>query len=208
MEYMLIGLLLANPIAFFLILIGLLLSISFHEAAHCYVTDKLGDPTPRIKGRLTLDPRAHLDPLGTLLIILTGFGWGKAAPYDPYNLKSPVRDTAIIAAAGPLTNIIIALLLALLTRLIGSSLIAVFAEFLIYINLALALFNLLPVYPLDGGKIMRAILPRESSFEYEAVMERYGQFILLFMILPIFNGQSAVAQLLGPIINFLSNLLI
>ena len=203
-----LGLLFSSPLTFFLILIGLLLSISLHEAAHCYVTDKLGDPTPRVMGRLTLNPKAHLDPLGTLLIILTGFGWGKAAPYDPYNLKSPVRDTAIIAAAGPLTNIIIALLLALLMRLIGSSLLAVFAEFLIYINLALALFNLLPVYPLDGGKIMKAILPRESSFEYEVAMERYGQFILLFLILPIFNGQSAVMQLLGPILNYLTRLLI
>jgi len=203
-----LGLLLSNPLAFFLILIGLLLSISLHEAAHCYVTDKLGDPTPRVMGRLTLDPRAHLDPLGTLLIILTGFGWGKAAPYDPYNLKSPVRDTAIIAVAGPLTNILIALLLALLTRLIGNNLIAVFAEFLIYINIALALFNLLPVFPLDGGKIMRAILPRESSLEYEVTMERYGLMILLFLILPIFNGQSAVTQLLGPILNLLGNLLI
>lgn len=203
-----LGLLFSSPLAFFLILIGLLLSISFHEAAHCFVTDKLGDPTPRVMGRLTLDPRAHLDPLGTLLIVLTGFGWGKAAPYDPYNLKSPVRDTAIIAAAGPLTNILIAILLALLTRLLGGNLIAVFAEFLIHINLALALFNLLPVYPLDGGKIMRAILPRESSLEYEATMERYGQFILLFLILPIFNGQSAVVNLLGPVLNLLTNLLI
>ncbi len=203
-----LGLLFTSPLAFLLILIGLLLSISLHETAHCYVTDKLGDPTPRVMGRLTLDPRAHLDPLGTILIILTGFGWGKAAPYDPYNLKSPVRDTAIIAAAGPLTNLLIAILLASISRLIGGDLFAVFAEFLIYINLALALFNLLPVFPLDGGKIMRAILPRESSLEYEATMERYGQFILLFLILPIFNGQSAVTQLLGPIINLLTNLLI
>ena len=86
-----------------------------------------------------------MDPLGTILIILTGFGWGKAAPYDPYNLKSPVRDTAIIAVAGPLTNILIAVLLAVISRLLGGNLIAIFAEFLIYINLALALFNLLPV---------------------------------------------------------------
>jgi Zn-dependent protease len=203
-----LALLFTSPLAFLLILIGLLLSISLHEAAHCYVTDKLGDPTPRVMGRLTLDPRAHLDPLGTVLIVLTGFGWGKAAPYDPYNLKSPVRDTAIIAAAGPLTNILLAVLLAIVSRLIGCELVGLFAKFLISINFSLALFNLLPVFPLDGGKIMRAILPRESSLEYEATMERYGQFILLFLILPIFNGQSAVVQLLGPIRNLLTNLLI
>lgn len=203
-----LGLLFSSPLAFFLILIGLLLSISLHEAAHCYVTDGLGDPTPRLKGRLTLDPRAHLDPLGTILIILTGFGWGKAAPYDPYNLKSPVRDTAIIALAGPLTNLIIAVLLSFLSRMFASDFFSLFAGVLIQINLSLALFNLLPVYPLDGGKIMRAILPVESSLEYEAIMERYGQFILLFLILPVFNGQSAVVQLLSPIINLLSNWLI
>ncbi len=203
-----LGLLFSSPLAFFLILIGLLLSISLHEAAHCYVTDGLGDPTPRLKGRLTLDPRAHLDPLGTLLIILTGFGWGKAAPYDPYNLKSPVRDTAIIALAGPLTNLLIAIVLSVLSRIFASDFFSLFAGVLIQINLSLALFNLLPVYPLDGGKIMRAVLPVESSLEYEAVMERYGQYILLFLVLPIFNGQSAVVQLLSPIINLLASWLI
>ena len=203
-----LGLLFSSPLAFFLILIGLLLSISLHEAAHCYVTDGLGDPTPRLKGRLTLDPRAHLDPLGTILIILTGFGWGKAAPYDPYNLKSPVRDTAIIAIAGPLTNLLIALVLSVLSKMFASDFFSLFAGVLIQINLSLALFNLLPVYPLDGGKIMRAVLPVESSLEYEAIMERYGQFILLFLILPIFNGQSAAVQLLSPIINLLSSWLI
>ena len=203
-----LGLLFSSPLAFFLILIGLLLSISLHEAAHCYVTDGLGDPTPRLKGRLTLDPRAHLDPLGTILIILTGFGWGKAAPYDPYNLKSPVRDTAIIALAGPLTNLLIALVLSVLSRIFASDFFSLFAGVLIQINLSLALFNLLPIYPLDGGKIMRAVLPVESSLEYEAVMERYGQYILLFLVLPIFNGQSAVVQLLSPIINLLANWLI
>lgn len=203
-----LGLLFSSPLAFFLILIGLLLSISLHEAAHCYVTDGLGDPTPRLKGRLTLDPRAHLDPLGTILIILTGFGWGKAAPYDPYNLKSPVRDTAIIAIAGPLTNLLIAVVLSVLSKMFASDFFSLFAGVLIQINLSLALFNLLPVYPLDGGKIMRAVLPVESSLEYEAIMERYGQFILLFLILPIFNGQSAAVQLLSPIINLLSSWLI
>ena len=203
-----LGLLFSSPLAFFLILIGLLLSISLHEAAHCYVTDGLGDPTPRLKGRLTLDPRAHLDPLGTILIILTGFGWGKAAPYDPYNLKSPVRDTAIIAIAGPLTNLLIALVLSVLSKMFASDFFSLFAGVLIQINLSLALFNLLPVYPLDGGKIMRAVLPVESSLEYEAIMERYGQYILLFLVLPIFNGQSAVVQLLSPVINLLASWLI
>ena len=198
-------LLFSSPIAFLLALAGLLLSISLHETAHCFVTDKLGDPTPRVRGRLTLDPRAHLDPLGVLLIVLTGFGWGKAAPYDPYNLKSPVRDTALIAIAGPLTNILIAVIISLLSSAFpGSMIFALFAQYLIYVNLALAIFNLIPVYPLDGGKVMRAILPKMASIEYEDVMERYGNAILLFLILPIMNGQSAISQLISPVINLLA----
>lgn len=203
-----LSLLFSSPLAFLLAAAGLLLSISLHEYAHCLVTDKLGDPTPRVRGRLTLDPRAHLDPLGTILIILTGFGWGKAAPYDPYNLKSPIRDTALIAVAGPTTNLLIAALISILSRFVGSNVFYLFAQYLIIVNLALAIFNLLPVYPLDGGKIMRALLPKMASIEYESVMERYGNAILLFLILPILNGQSAVSQLVGPVVNFLANLLI
>lgn len=203
-----LSLLFVSPIAFLLAAAGLLLSISLHEYAHCLITDKLGDPTPRVRGRLTLDPRAHLDPLGTILIILTGFGWGKAAPYDPYNLKSPVRDTALIAAAGPATNLLIAVLISILNHFIGGQMFQLFAQYLIIVNLALAMFNLLPVYPLDGGKIMRAILPKMASIEYEQVMESYGNAILLFLILPILNGQSAVSQLVGPAVNFLASWLI
>ncbi len=199
-----LSLLAANPIAFIVFLVSLLLSISIHEFTHCYVTDKLGDPTPRIKGRLTLNPLAHLDPVGTLAIILTGFGWGKAAPYDPYNLKEPVRDAALIAGAGPMSNLLIATLLSILIKFgVGGQFIALIAPQLIFINLALALFNLIPVYPLDGGKIMRALLPHQASLEYEEIMERYGTMILIMMIFPWVGGQSAVSALLSPIIDVL-----
>ncbi len=199
---MLFQLLLQNPLAFVLLMAGLVISIGIHEFAHCLVTDRLGDPTPRIKGRLTLNPFKHLDPLGTLAIIFAGFGWGKAAPYDPYNLKEPVRDVALIAAAGPLSNLILAGLISVLLQLgFGGGLFALFAVPLIVINIALAVFNLLPIYPLDGGKIMRALLPHQASLEYEEVMEKYGIFILIALIMPWAGGQSAVSALLRPIMD-------
>jgi Zn-dependent protease len=197
-----ISLLFSSPQAFVVIFGGLLLSITIHEFAHCWVADKLGDPTPRSKGRLTLDPRAHLDPLGTIMILFTRFGWGKPAPFDPYNLKNPVRDTALIAAAGPLTNITAALLLSLLLNLglfpmlwLQVSIFQIMA-----INIMLAIFNLVPVYPLDGSKILAAVLPRQTAIEYEQTMIRYGTLILLLLILP-FGGVSPVSRLLSPVIN-------
>ncbi len=197
-----LDLLFASPLAFLIFMVGLVLSIGIHEFAHCFVTDRLGDPTPRIKGRLTLNPLAHLDPVGTIAIVLTGFGWGKPAPYDPYNLKEPVRDAALIAAAGPASNILIATVLSILIKLgVGGEFLVLFSMQLIFINVALALFNLLPIHPLDGGKIMRALLPHQASLEYEEVMDRYGMMILIMLILPWAGGRSAVSALLGPVID-------
>ena len=197
-----------SPILFFLIIIGLLLAITIHEFSHALAADLLGDPNPRSNGRLTLNPMAHLDPLGSLALLFFGFGWGKPVETIVSNLQHPRRDIAIISLAGPLSNIILALFLSLLLSFTSSPLFASLFTTIIYINLMLAIFNLLPVYPLDGEKILAGLLPRETSFEFQAFMRQYGTIVLLFLILPLFNGSSFLTALISPIINFFFNLLV
>lgn len=197
-----------HPILFLIIFPGVLLAITVHEFAHCWTADKLGDPTPRVKGRLTLDPRAHLDPVGVVMILLTRFGWGKPAPYDPFNLKEPVRDTALIAGSGALVNFLMAGMIAGLVRVVPlPGLWQLGLVQLAAINIYLALFNLVPVKPLDGSKIMVALLPKDLAFEYERAMDRFGLMILLLLLIPFAGGQAPITQLLGPIANFFLSLL-
>ncbi len=162
-----LGLLFSSPLEFIVVFGGLILAIGLHEAAHCYMADYLGDPTPRSQGRLTLNPLAHLDPLGTLAILLTNFGWGKASPFDPYNLRDPRRDTAIIALAGPASNILIAVLLSVLFHLLSNPSLLGILSFLIQLNINLAIFNLIPVPPLDGSKILGLFLSHETALKYQ-----------------------------------------
>ena len=169
----LLSILFNDPISFVMIAVGLIISVTIHEFAHAFVADKLGDPTPKYQGRVTIDPRAHLDPMGTLAILIIGFGWGKAVQFDPFNLKDPKRDTALIALAGPASNIILATILSLvigimnITGVLLSILVTV-----IFINVMLAIFNLVPIAPLDGSKIAQALLPKHVALEYEMFMRR------------------------------------
>lgn len=207
----LITLLFSNPIVFFIVAAVLIAAITIHEFAHAWMADHLGDPTPRSQDRLTLDPRAHLDPLGTVLLLLIGFGWGKPVVFDPYNLKDPKKDTALIALAGPVSNLLVALILAILLPILAglipaiASLILQVMGLAIYFNVMLAIFNLVPVYPLDGSKILLALLPQDLAYEYERVMSQFGTFILLALIIR-WNGFSPIQQLISPPIAFLVSL--
>ncbi len=197
------SLLFSNPIVFFITFIALVISITIHEFAHAFVADKLGDPTPRMQGRLTLNPLAHLDPLGTIALILTSFGWGKPVQFDPYNLRNPQRDGAMIALAGPVSNLILAGIIAILFRVHVISADSLLGFAFIHtgvINILLAIFNLVPVHPLDGSKIMLALLPRELSLDYDSLMSQYGFFLLLLLIFPWYQGQSPISFVIAPII--------
>lgn len=194
-------------------ILAFLVALTIHEAAHALVADKLGDPTPRLAKRLTLNPIAHLDLYGTILVpfvlLFIGspfvFGWAKPVPIDPYNLAHPKKDSALISFAGPLANIVLATLLAIFLRFgLGNELTLTLIRF----NVVLAIFNLIPVHPLDGGKVLVGLLPAKEAHELDMFLTRYGTLILLFLIFPLFGGSSLIFQIISPIINLVMNLLI
>lgn len=197
-----------SPLIFLIWAAAIVIALTIHEYAHAKVADSLGDPTPRANGRVTLNPLAHLDPLGTLLIVVAGFGWGRPVAFDPYNLRNPRRDTALIALAGPASNLVLALALSVTLNLFALPLFldTLFA-ILISLNVSLAIFNLVPVFPLDGEKILKGFLPTELAVEYDHLMRQYGTLILILLLLPIAGGTSPVSALISPAISFLTELL-
>ena len=169
--------------------IVLLIAFTLHELAHALTADYLGDPTPRRMGRITLNPLKHLDPVGTIMLLISGFGWAKPVMVNPYNMRgNPHTSMAIVAAAGPITNLVLAGLGALPFRLgwmfpsftAGTSGDFLLTQF-VWINLVLAFFNLLPVPPLDGYRILMGLLPLDMAIKLRP-LERYGFLILLGLI--------------------------
>jgi Zn-dependent protease len=163
--------------------------VTVHEFAHAYVADRLGDPTPRAHGRLTLNPLAHLDLVGTLLILLVGFGWAKPVPITPANFTNWRRDTVIVAVAGPLANVTLLFAVGIPFKLgllraygLGAEPISVLLLTMMQINAMLAVFNLIPIPPLDGSKILLGLLPPEQAVAYARV-QLYGPFLLLFFLM-------------------------
>jgi len=187
-----------NPTALLYVGVALVVAASVHEFAHAYVADRLGDPTPRSQGRLTLNPLAHLDLVGSLLILLAGFGWAKPVQVDPMNFRDRRRGMILVAAAGPLANITVLFLLGVPYKLgllaFGATVLDRLLVVTIRINAMLAIFNLIPVPPLDGSKILIGLLPPPQAAAY-ARLQPYG--VLLLLLLVVTNAISVV--LIGPI---------
>ena len=171
--------------------LALLPALTLHEFAHAYSAHKMGDPTPRLAGRVTLNPLAHLDPVGTLMILFAPIGWAKPVPINPMNFRDPVRGTLITSACGPASNIVQGIFWALVLRTV----MALSPQSLLYptfsvqllammalINFVLAFFNLIPLGPLDGHHVLAALLPPQARWKYEQ-FNRYGFAILMGLIL-------------------------
>jgi len=162
--------------------------LTLHEYAHAWTAVQLGDPTPRSHGRLTLNPRAHLDVLGTLLFYIAGIGWAKPVPYNPYNLRVGMQQGSLfVSAAGPLMNLLVAIIAAVLLRFMlvpaqAPFLLITAVNFIVSFNILLAVFNLLPIAPLDGFRVLVGLLPYPWSYAW-ARFEQYGPLILMFLIL-------------------------
>lgn len=192
---------------FILFVPALLIALTIHEFAHAWMADRLGDPTAALQGRLSLNPLRHLDPIGTLMLLVFHFGWGKPVQFDPFNLRHPKRDAALISLAGPASNLILATILSLIMKLTNIPLLTLFFIPVIIININLAIFNLLPVPPLDGAKILYGILPRDWADEYNDFMHSFGTILLIFLIIPI-RGNSLAISLILPIVNVITRLLL
>lgn len=202
-------------------IVGLLAAITVHEFAHAWMANRLGDPTARLAGRLTLNPIAHIDLYGTVLIpgflLLIGspfvIGWAKPVMFDPFNLENPKRDSALISLAGPAANLIVATTLSIAIRLLITpfsplNFLADLLVYLIVINVVLAIFNLIPIHPLDGGKILVGILPDKDAREVDLFLRKWGMLLLLFMLFPIAGGRSPIFMVIGPVISFILGLLV
>jgi Zn-dependent protease len=208
-----------------LIAAGIILLVSFpvHEFSHAWVAYKLGDGTAKLFGRLTLNPIVHFDPIGGILLILSsltgfGIGWAKPTPVNPSNLRGGRDSEGIVAFAGPASNLVLAAIGAVPFRLLVAAsrggtgvpiaVLTVLAYF-VFINVALMLFNLVPVPPLDGSKVMFSMMSPRQMFQWRPTLEQYGFIALIFVaFVPLLPGQQTIFGFIferigGPIVNFL-----
>jgi Zn-dependent protease len=187
-----------NPQAFVAFVIAVVIAITVHEFSHAAVATIEGDRTPRSQGRLTLNPLAHLDPLGSIALVLAGFGWGKPVQFSPYQLRSQRVGAALVGLAGPASNFVLALLSAVILRLVIYQGVGEFTflllQRLVELNIVLGVFNLVPIPPLDGSRLLSIFLPqRHQGIIY--FLDQYGIFILLALLIfapgllsPFFNA--------------------
>ncbi len=222
---------LAALIFFGALVTALVVGISFHEFSHAYIADSMGDSLPRSRGRVTLNPLAHLDPAGTIFLFLVGFGWGKPVPVNPNVSRNPKAMMAIVAGAGPVSNFLVATLAGLPLQLglvpwlspfnfavldrflfVGfgfDEYLGLYLSAIVLISIILGVFNLLPIFPLDGHRVIPAFLTDQATHSYMQFQNRYGFFILIALIaLPFLTGGQfgVLFEVMSPIINVLARL--
>lgn len=216
---MLLNLILQNYdfIIIAIVIAGFIFSIGFHEFAHAKSAQLLGDPTPAYQGRVTINPIAHLDPIGTVAMLIAPFGWGKPVQVNPANMGSyPERKYFLTSICGPLANVTLAFICFLVCwgivillnahALPTNVLTSVFYGFriLFSLNIVLAIFNLLPIPPLDGSKIWGVILPVDMREKFEPFIERYSLFLMILLIVPIFGSESIASIIVSPVTGFIT----
>ncbi len=201
-----------------IMLVPALFAITLHEVAHGYIAERLGDPTARLLGRLTLNPFKHLDPIGTVALLFVGFGWARPVPVNFGNLRKPKQDMVWVALAGPVTNLSLALLSVLVLKGVsylygvlpadggGANVLqplGLMAAFSLYINVILTVFNLLPIPPLDGGRVLIGLLP-EKQGDFLARFEAFGFVILIFLIFATPAWRVVLQPAIGYVVQFLA----
>ena len=209
-----------DPATIITIAIFLLVAFPIHEFFHALVAYRLGDSTAKYAGRLSLNPIVHFDPVGGGLLTITMllgsfvFGWAKPTPINPYNMRYGHRGEALVALAGPASNAVMAVAAAIPLRFILGSSLAVpdlvlqVLYLFVYVNVILAIFNLLPIPPLDGSKLLFGALAPRTVYRIRPVLEQYGFLILIVAILPIFGGESLLGIVVVPVIDAIVKLLV
>lgn len=218
----LLNLLFYNPIEFIItitiLIVPLFLSVTFHEWAHGYVAYKFGDPTPKLQGRLTLNPFAHLDPLGTLMLFIIGIGWAKPVIINPLNFPSKTQQM-LVALAGPASNFLLAIIFGFILVILQVTnpgetseifkTLTMSLNIIVRINLILAIFNMIPIPPLDGSRVLAWMLPKRLEYSY-LMLEPFGLLILLlilfsggftYLIVAVDFIQSRLLELIKSILN-------
>jgi Zn-dependent protease len=209
---------LSNPAELLLLIPPLLFALTVHEWSHGYVAMRLGDPTARLLGRLTLNPIAHLDPIGSILILIPPhIGWAKPVPVDVRYLKHPRRDMMWIAIAGPISNILLATLFGTLLRIAAAAhldwsgaaatALVKMVGWSVVLNLSLAIFNMIPIFPLDGSRVLTGLLPAAQAERFR-MFEPYGPMVLLGVILiGSLTGVSVIGMIIGPFVSTVGSFL-
>ena len=212
--------------AIIVVAIMLLIAFPVHEFSHALAAFRLGDATAKMFGRLTLNPIVHFDPVGGVLLAISfigssgsfGFGWAKPTPVNPMNLEGGRRGDAIVAAAGPVSNLVLAIGGAIPARYFlanenlrtDAPLVGLILQQFVLINIVLMVFNLIPIPPLDGSKVLFALVDRRTEYQIRPFLEQYGGILLILLIFSSFilPGQSILARILGPIVDGIYGVLV